>query len=173
MTLLSRKSRSAETLDVKINLDGARSEFPDYALVTLWSWYLWVSAVFLHLNSSDHGACMSCLPWRSPHEPLQRDWKSTKAGNAHHFPFCPHNEALAESSQMKLSDRRQELVDNLSKKIIQNEQNRLHDLRPARNTRTLNLRNKRKFRPVFKTKRFRNRSITFNVLKASTMLLEF
>ena len=45
---------------------------------------------------------------------------------------------------MKLSHHRQELVDKLFKKIIQSEQNKLHDLLSARKTSTLNLRNKGK-----------------------------
>ena len=60
------------------------------------------------------------------------------------------------------SDRRQELFD----KIIQSEENKLHDLLPARNTSNLNLKNKRKFKPMFKTKRFHNSFITFKALKA-------
>ena len=87
------------------------------------------------------------------------------------FPFCSYNEALVESGLTKLSERRQELVDKLFKEVLQNEQNKLHELLPARNTCTLNLRNMRKFKPVFKTNRFRNSFITFNSLKASTILV--
>ena len=82
------------------------------------------------------------------------------------FPFCSYNEALIKSGLTKLSDRRQELVDKLFKEVLLNEQNKLHKLLPARNTCTLNLRNMRKFQPVFKTNRFRNSFITFNSLKA-------
>ena len=52
----------------------------------------------------------------------------------------------------------------LFKEVLQNEQNKLHELLSARNTCTLNLRNMRKFKPVFKTNRFRNSFITFNSL---------
>ena len=81
------------------------------------------------------------------------------------FPFCSYNEASAKSGLMKLSDRCQELVDKLFKKTIQSEQNKLHDrLYSTFNTNTLNIRNKRKFRPVFKTNRFRNSFIILNAL---------
>ena len=82
------------------------------------------------------------------------------------FPLCSYNEALVESGLTKLSDRRQELVDKLFKEVLQNEQNKLHERLPARNTCTFNLRNMWKFKPVFKTNRFRNSFITFNALKA-------
>ena len=82
------------------------------------------------------------------------------------FPLCSYNEALVESGLTKLSDRRQELVDKLFKNVLQNEQNKLHELLPARNTCTFNLRNMRKFKPAFKTNRFRSSFITFNALKA-------
>ena len=81
------------------------------------------------------------------------------------FPFCSYNEASAKSGLMKLSDRCQELVDKLFKKTIQSEQNKLHDrLYSTFNTNTLNIRNKRKFRRVFKTNRFRNSFIILNAL---------
>ena len=82
------------------------------------------------------------------------------------FPFCSYNESLVESGLIKLSDRRQELVDKLFREVVLNEDNKLHDLLPAPNTCTMNLRNSRKFRPVFKTNRFRNSFIPFNALKA-------
>ena len=83
------------------------------------------------------------------------------------FPLCSYNEALVESGLSKLSDRRQELVDKLFKNVLQNEQNKLHEILPARNTYTFNqLRNMRKFKPAFKTNRFRSSFITFNALKA-------
>ena len=53
------------------------------------------------------------------------------------FPLCSYNEALVESGLTKLSDRRQELVDKLFKNVLQNEQNKLHELLPARITCTL------------------------------------
>ena len=77
---------------------------------------------------------------------------SLKASNAHHFSLL----------LTKLSYRRQELFDKVFYKIIPSEQNKLHNLLPARNTDTLNLRSKRNFRPVFKTKTFRN---SLDVLK--------
>ena len=59
------------------------------------------------------------------------------------------------------------LVGNkLFKNVLQNEQNNPHELLPARNTCTFNLRNMRKFKPAFKTNRFRSSFITFNALKA-------
>ena len=79
------------------------------------------------------------------------------------FPLCSYNEALVESGLTKLSDRRQELVDKLFKNILQNEQNKLHELLPARNTCTFNLRNRRKFKPAFKTNRFRSSFIGRNL----------
>ena len=82
------------------------------------------------------------------------------------FPLCSYSEALVESGLTKLSDRRQELVDKLFKNVLQNEQNKLHELLPARNTCTFNLRNMRKFKPAFKTNSFRSSFITFNALKA-------
>ena len=78
------------------------------------------------------------------------------------FPFC----SLVESSPIKLSDRRQELVDKLFKEVVQNKENKLHGLLPALNTSRSNLRKTRKFRPVFKTNRFRHGFITSNALKA-------
>ena len=89
------------------------------------------------------------------------------------FSFCSYNEALVKSGLTKLSDRRQELVDKLFKEVSQIEQNKLHELLPARNTCTLKLRNMRKFKPDFKTNRFRNSFITFNSLKAWTILVGF
>ena len=70
------------------------------------------------------------------------------------FPLCPYSEALVESDQTKLSNRRQELGDKQFEEVLQNEQNKLHELLLARNTCTLNLRNMRKFKPGFKTIRF-------------------
>ena len=67
----------------------------------------------------------------------------TKEGYAHYVSFFSYNEALVKSGLTKLLDRRQELVDKLFKEVLLNEQNRLHKLLPARNTRTLNLRNMR------------------------------
>lgn len=89
------------------------------------------------------------------------------------FPLCSYNKALVESGLTKISERRQELVDKLFKEVLQNEQNKLHKLLPARNTCTLNLRNMRKFKPVFKTNRFCNSFMTFNSLKAWTILAVF
>ena len=66
------------------------------------------------------------------------------------FPLCSYNEALVASGLTKLSERRQELVDKLFKNVLQNEQNKLHELLPARNTCTFNLRNMGKFKPAFK-----------------------
>ena len=83
------------------------------------------------------------------------------------FPLCSYNEALVESGLTKLSDRRQELVDKLfTENVLQNEQKRLHELLPARNTCTFNLRNMRKLKPAFKTNRFRSSFITFKAVKA-------
>ena len=80
------------------------------------------------------------------------------------FPFFSYNESLVDSNVIKLSDRRQELVDKLFKEVIQSKQKKLYGLLPAL-LRT-NLRNTRKFRPVFKTNRFRISFITSNALKA-------
>ena len=82
------------------------------------------------------------------------------------FPFRPYNEALHESGLVRLSDRRQDIVDRLFKGIVENKENKLHSLLPACNHRTRNLRYQRKFRPTFKTNRFRDCFITFNALKA-------
>ena len=57
------------------------------------------------------------------------------------LPLCSYNEALVESGLTKLLDRCQELVDKLFKEVLQNEQNKLHELFPAHNTCTFNLRN--------------------------------
>ena len=62
-------------------------------------------------------------------------------------------ESLVESGLIKLSDRRQELVDKLFKEV-ENKENKLHCILPALNNCRSNLRNTRKFRPVFKTNRF-------------------
>ena len=47
------------------------------------------------------------------------------------FPFCSYNESLVESNVIKLSDRRQELVDKPFKEVVQNKQYKLHGLLPA------------------------------------------
>ena len=47
------------------------------------------------------------------------------------FPLCSYNDALVKSGLTKLSDRRQELVDKLFKEVLQNEQNKLHELLPV------------------------------------------
>ena len=78
------------------------------------------------------------------------------------FPLC----SLVESSPIKLSDCRQELVDKLFKEVVQNKENKLHGLLPALNTSRSNLTKTRKFGPVFKTNRFRHGFITSNALKA-------
>ena len=49
-------------------------------------------------------------------------------------PFCSYNEALVQSGLTKPSDRRQELADKLFKEGLENEQNKLHELLPARST---------------------------------------
>ena len=72
------------------------------------------------------------------------------------FPLCSNNEALVESGPTKLSDRRQEIIDELFKDVLQNKQNKLDEL----------LINMGKFKPVFKTNGFRNSFIIFNALKA-------
>ena len=82
------------------------------------------------------------------------------------FPFCSYNDSLVESSLIKLSDCRQELVDKQFKEVVQNKENKLRGLLPALNTPRSNLRNTRKFRLVFKPNRFRNSFITSNALKA-------
>ena len=82
------------------------------------------------------------------------------------FPFRPYNEVLHESGLIRLSERRQAMVDSLFKKITENKENKLHHLLPARNPLNRNLRYQRTFRPTFKTNRFRNSFITFNALKA-------
>lgn len=71
-----------------------------------------------------------------------------------HSTFCSYKESLVESGLSKLSSCRQELVGKLFKKVVQNKENKLHSLLPALNTCRSNLRNGRKFRPVFKTNRF-------------------
>ena len=80
------------------------------------------------------------------------------------FPFCSYNESLVESNVIKLSDRRQGLMDKLFKEVVQSKQKKLHGLLPA--LLRSNLRNRRKFRPVFKTNRFRISFIRSNALKA-------
>ena len=77
-----------------------------------------------------------------------------------HYPLCSSNEALVKSGLTKLSDRRHALFDKLFKEVLQNKC-------------TLNLRNMQKFKPVFKTNRFRNSLITFNSLRAWTILVGF
>ena len=47
------------------------------------------------------------------------------------FPFCSYNESLVESNVIKLSDRRQELVDKIFKEVVQSKQNKLQGLLPA------------------------------------------
>ena len=69
------------------------------------------------------------------------------------FPFCSYNEVLVKSGLTKLSDLRQEVVDKLFTEVLLKELNKLHKLLPARNTCTLNLRNMRKFKPVFLKRR--------------------
>lgn len=82
------------------------------------------------------------------------------------FPFRSYNEALHESGLTSLFDRRQDIVDKLFKGIVDDKENKLHCLLPACNPRHRNLRHQRKFRPTFKTNRFRDSFITFNALKA-------
>ena len=82
------------------------------------------------------------------------------------FPLCSYIEGLVESGLTKHSDHRQELLYKLFKNVLQNEQNKLHELLPARNTCTFNRRNMWKFKPAFKTNRFCSSFITFNALKA-------
>ena len=79
------------------------------------------------------------------------------------FPFCSYNESLVESNVIKLSDRRQELVDKLFKEVVQSKQKSSTAFSLLSRS---NLRNTRKFRPVFKTNRFRISFITSNALKA-------
>ena len=81
------------------------------------------------------------------------------------FPLCSYNEALVESGLTKLSDHCQELVDKLFKNDLQNEQNKLHELLPARNTCTFNLTNMRKFKPAFKTNRFHSSLLPLTPLR--------
>ena len=66
-----------------------------------------------------------------------------------HSTFCSYKESLVESSLIKLSDRRQELVDKLFKDVVQNKENKLHGLLPALNTSRSNLKNTRKFKARF------------------------
>ena len=61
----------------------------------------------------------------------------------------------------------------LNHSLERSEQKKLHELLPTRNASTLNLRNERYFRPVLKTKKFRNSFITIRALRAYTILLEF
>ena len=82
------------------------------------------------------------------------------------FPFCPYEEALAQSKLGTLSGRRQEVTDKLFNSILENKDNKLHKLLPEPSVRSYNLRNKSRFKPVFKTNRFRNSFITYNALKA-------
>ena len=98
------------------------------------------SSVFLHLHSVDHGVCMSCLSRQSSRVPLQWTWGSTKAGRMRIsiFPFCSYDESLVESNLIKLSDRRQELVDKQFNEVVRNKDNKLHGLLPALKTPRLN-----------------------------------
>ena len=54
------------------------------------------------------------------------------------FPFCSYDESLVESNLIKLSDRRQELVDKQFNEVVQNKDNKLHGLLPALKTPRLN-----------------------------------
>ena len=57
--------------------------------------------------------------------------------------------------------------DKVFKEVVQSKENKLHGLlRSLSVTSRSNLRNTRKFRPIFKTNRFRNSFIMFNALKA-------
>ena len=47
------------------------------------------------------------------------------------FTFCSYKESLVESSLIKLSDLRQELVDKLFQEVVQQKENKLHGLLPA------------------------------------------
>lgn len=69
------------------------------------------------------------------------------------FPVRSYNESFVQSGLFQLSNRRQELVDILFKEVLQNEPDKLHGLLLAL---TVKKKNTRKFRPVFKTNRFRN-----------------
>ena len=51
------------------------------------------------------------------------------------FPFPSYNETSVESGLIKLSDRRQELIEKLFKEAVQNKENKkLHGLLPALST---------------------------------------
>jgi len=81
------------------------------------------------------------------------------------FPFCAYKLSLVESGLTKLSDRRQEVLDKLFKKVAPNKENKLHSLLAAVIPLDRTLKNTRKFRPVFQTNRFSNSFITSNALK--------
>ena len=65
------------------------------------------------------------------------------------IPLSARTKSLVESSLIKLSDRRQELVDKLFKDLVQNKENKFQGLLPALNTSRSNLRNTRKFKVRF------------------------
>ena len=74
-----------------------------------------------------------------------------------------YDEALVRTSLVTLSDRRQALTDKIFKKILDNKDSKLRNLLPPQNAKHYNLRKGRQFNPVFKTNRFRNSFIVFNV----------
>ena len=81
------------------------------------------------------------------------------------FPFKPYQEALAQAGLETLSARRQSLTNKLFSKIVEDTNNKLHNLLPEMNTCHYNLRKKRKFNANFKTNRLKNSFILSNALK--------
>ena len=74
-------------------------------------------------------------------------------------------QALAKSDLCPLLARRQEITDRLFQSIIKDNDHKLKKLLPDICKYNYNLRGQRKFRPVFKTNRFRDSFIIHNSIK--------
>ena len=81
------------------------------------------------------------------------------------FPSLSYKEALVEAGLISLSVRRQSLTDKLFTKVTTDRENKLHHLLPEQRTCHYNLRNQRRFKPVFKTNRCKSSFIIHNSQK--------
>ena len=81
------------------------------------------------------------------------------------YPELSYEQALAKSDLCPLSTRRQEITDRLFQSIIKGNDHKLKNLLPDSCKYNYNLRRQRKFKPVFKTNRFRDSFIIHNSIK--------
>ena len=81
------------------------------------------------------------------------------------YPWTSYADALIFTGLQHLSTRREKITNNLFLDIMSDENHKLHEFLPPRNTYATELRTKHKFNVNFRTNRFKNSFLIANTLK--------